>query len=148
MNHDRVVAVVERSPIPRRPSGDRRQTRNRSRCVVALTGQLPGLNAETGDQKSADRKPGGEISQDDIFAARLEEDHHVPRQQHQVERSGRDGLGVAEIGLLPTDVGSFRACDRQHLNVRVDADDRYPAPGQFDRHPPGSATGIEHCAPP
>ena len=47
---------------------------------------------------------------------------------------------------MPGQLGGFTHSGGQHVRVDVDTNNRNPALGEFARHAPGAATGIEHRA--
>ena len=77
MNRHRIVTAGERLAIPRCPSGSPTQTRLGSRFVVAIAGQLPGLQTESGDQKSVVGELVGQVLQHDALGTGIQKDHHI-----------------------------------------------------------------------
>ena len=100
-------------------------------------------NRESGHEKAPWYEAGRNGLQHQPFGVRGEEDHHVARQDHQVESTGTRGK-VGKICVKPRQIWSLGAGRVEHAAVSIHTNDGKTAPGQLDGHPPRAAARVEH----
>ena len=145
MHRHRIATFGERFAVPGGPPRHRLEASRLREPVVLLERHTIRPDPKAGHEEAPRDKVRTEFVQNAPFAPWIEEDHHVPSQNYNVELDLDTRREIGEIGLDPSEFWTLGARRGEHPGVGIHANYREPALRQLDRHPSSSAAGVKYA---